>query len=87
MDRQTYIDALNDRWASDSRWQGIERPYGPEAVWRLAGTIPIEHSLASRGAKQFGALLDAEPYIVILYGLVPFDCGSSRSCSYGSSRK
>ncbi|MEE8134335.1 MAG: isocitrate lyase [Gemmatimonadales bacterium] len=66
MDRQTYIDALNDRWASDSRWQGIERPYGPEAVWRLAGTIPIEHSLASRGAKQFGALLDAEPYIAVL---------------------
>ncbi len=66
MDRQTYIDALNDRWANDSRWQGIERPYGPEEVWRLAGTIPIDHSLASRGARQFGKLLDAEPYIAVL---------------------
>lgn len=66
MDRQTYIEALNNRWANDSRWQGIERPYGPEEVWRLAGTIPIDHSLASRGARQFGRLLDAQPYIAVL---------------------
>ena len=66
MDRQAYIDALNNRWANDSRWQGIARPYGPEEVWRLAGTIPIDHSLASRGARQFGKLLDAEPYIAVL---------------------
>jgi len=66
MDRQTYIDALNNRWAYDPRWQGIKRPYGPDEVWRLAGTIPIDHSLASRGARQFGTLLDAEPYIAVL---------------------
>jgi isocitrate/methylisocitrate lyase len=66
MDKRTYIEALNDRWANDSRWQGIERPYGPDEVWRLAGTIPIDHSLASRGARQFGNLLGAEPYIAVL---------------------
>ncbi len=66
MDKQTYIDRLEKQWAEDTRWHGIERPYGPEDVWRLAGTVPIDHSLARRGAKRFGALLDSEAYIAVL---------------------
>ena len=34
---------LKNAWANDPRWQGITRPYTPQDVVRLRGTIHIEH--------------------------------------------
>src|SRR5687767_6234702 len=42
------------------RFDGIERPYSPEDVLRLRGSIPIEHSLARRGAFKLWELLKRE---------------------------
>ena len=39
------------------RFAGIERPYTPEDVLRLRGSVPIEHSLARRGALKLWELL------------------------------
>ena len=39
------------------RFDGIERPYSPEDVIRLRGSVPIEHSLARRGALKLWELL------------------------------
>ena len=43
--------------APPDRFDGIERPYSPEDVLRLRGSIPIEHSLARRGALKLWELL------------------------------
>jgi isocitrate lyase len=45
------------------RFDGIERPYGPEEVERLRGSVPIRHTLAERGANRLWELLQLEPYI------------------------
>jgi len=43
--------------APPGRFDGIARPYGVEDVLRLRGSIPIEHSLARRGALRLWELL------------------------------
>ncbi|MFL6769850.1 MAG: isocitrate lyase [Sphingomicrobium sp.] len=43
--------------APPGRFDGIERPYSPEDVLRLRGSVPIEHSLARRGALKLWELL------------------------------
>lgn len=58
--------ALGSPWKEDDRWKGISRPYGPEAVARLRGSIPIEHTLASLGALRLWRLLHSEPYVPAL---------------------
>jgi isocitrate lyase len=45
------------------RWDGITRPYTKEDVKRLRGSIKIEHTLATLGAKRLWQLLHAEPYV------------------------
>jgi isocitrate lyase len=49
--------------APPRRFDGIRRPYGAEEVERLRGSVPIEHSLARRGADRLWELLHTEPYI------------------------
>jgi len=43
--------------APEGRFEGIERPYAVEDVLRLRGSIPIEHTLARRGALKLWELL------------------------------
>ena len=40
-----------------------KRNYSPDTVRRLQGTVPIEHTLARRGATKLRELLATEPYI------------------------
>jgi isocitrate lyase len=49
--------------APPGRFDGIVRPYGAEEVERLRGSVPIEHSLARRGAHRLWELLRTEPYV------------------------
>jgi isocitrate lyase len=53
-------------WKTDRRWKGISRPYGPEAVERLRGSVAIEHTLATRGACRLWESLHSEPYVPAL---------------------
>jgi isocitrate lyase len=46
--------------APPGRFAGIERPYSAEDVLRLRGSIPIEHSLARRGALKLWELLQGD---------------------------
>lgn len=48
------------------RFDGIERPYGPEDVLRLRGSVAIRHTLAERGANRLWDLLASEPYVPCL---------------------
>jgi isocitrate lyase len=43
--------------APPGRFDGIERPYTPDDVLRLRGSVPVEHSLARRGALRLWELL------------------------------
>ena len=54
---------LDQWWKSDTRWEGVERPYTAEAVMSLRGAVKIEHTLARLGAERFWKLLRTEPYI------------------------
>lgn len=63
MDKKTFTQRLASEWKTSPRWQGIERPYSPEDVWRLKGSYHIEHSLAKLGAERLWSLLHSEPYV------------------------
>src|SRR2546427_1839540 len=56
MDRQAFFTSLERQWATDHRWDGIRRPYGAGAVYRLRGSIDIEYSLARHGAARLWQL-------------------------------
>jgi isocitrate lyase len=61
-DRRTAA-LLQESWQEDDRWIGIERPYSAEDVVRLRGTLPVEHTLARRGAERLWHLLRSEPFL------------------------
>jgi isocitrate lyase len=46
--------------AAAERFEGIERPYSVHDVLKLRGSIPIEHTLAHRGALKLWELLHGE---------------------------
>ena len=63
------IAKLKQDWAENPRWQGIQRPYGAEDVVRLRGSLPIEYTLARRGAEKLWHLCSTEPYVNTLGAL------------------
>jgi isocitrate lyase len=46
--------------APEGRFEGIERPYSVEDVLKLRGSIPVEHTLARRGALKLWELLQQQ---------------------------
>ncbi len=58
--------ALAEGWSSDDRWKGVQRPYRPEDVERLRGSVRIEHTLATLGARRLWKLLSSEPFVPTL---------------------
>ncbi|MCB9671267.1 MAG: isocitrate lyase [Alphaproteobacteria bacterium] len=61
------IELNNDEHAR--RFDGISRPYGPEEVARLRGSVRIEHTLANRGARRLWELLNQRDYVHALGAL------------------
>jgi isocitrate lyase len=57
---------LEAEWKSNPRWAAVKRPYGPQDVERLRGSIHIEHSLALQGAQRLWSLLHSEPFTAAL---------------------
>ncbi|MEU8775570.1 isocitrate lyase [Streptomyces sp. NPDC048606] len=60
---------LEQRWAADSRWAGIERTYSAEDVVRLSGSVREEHTLARRGAERLWRQLHELDYVHALGAL------------------
>jgi isocitrate lyase len=67
--RSTKELAMTLDWATDPRWNGIERSYRPEDVLRLRGPVQEEHTLARRGAQRLWELLHDEDYVPALGAL------------------
>lgn len=63
------IDALEQSWKTDPRWEGIARPYTAADVLHLRGTLPIQYSYADAGAKRLWHLLHTEDFVAALGAL------------------
>src|SRR5437879_6031816 len=57
---------LAKEWSTNPRWQGVTRPYTPQDVERLRGSIHCEQTLARLGADRQWRLLHTEPYVPAL---------------------
>src|SRR5438094_649607 len=66
MDKQEFVSTLEREWTTDSRWDGVTRPYTAGDVYRLRGSIDIEYSLARYGAARLWQLFQDEPYVAVL---------------------
>jgi isocitrate lyase len=56
-------------WQASPRWSGVRRPYTPDDVEKLRGSIHIEHTIARLGAERLWSLLHSEPYVPALGAL------------------
>lgn len=57
------LNIITKEWKENPRWEGVLRPYSARTVLRLRGSLKIEYTLASLGAKKLWALLSKEPFI------------------------
>jgi len=69
MNKNTFTAKLHDEWKNFPRWKGILRPYKPEEVYRLKGTIHREYTLGKLGANRLWKLLNEEKYVRTLSAL------------------
>ncbi len=60
---------LQEDWKTNPRWKGIQRPYTPEEVVKLRGSIKIEYTLARLGAERLWELIHTEPFVRALGAL------------------
>ena len=56
-------EQLKKDWNENPRWKGVTRPYTPEDVVRLRGTVDIEYSLARQGAEKLWKSLHEKPFV------------------------
>ena len=66
MNQQDFITALGRTWSTNSRWNGVARPYSAADVYRLRGSIDIEYSLARYGAARLWELFRDDDYVAVL---------------------
>ncbi|MFZ0369267.1 MAG: isocitrate lyase [Halobacillus sp.] len=62
-------EKLRNQWQEEERWSGVLRPYEPEDVIRLRGSMDIQHTLAEKGAEKLWNLLHEEDYVHALGAL------------------
>ncbi len=66
MEKEEFIRKIKEEWKNSPRWKGIKRPYRPEEVYTLKGTIHREYTLAKLGSRRLWRLLNEEPFIAAL---------------------
>lgn len=59
-DRKAMVNALRQEWATNPRWNHVLRPYTPEEVVALRGSVTVEHTLAKLGAEKLWASIHQE---------------------------
>jgi isocitrate lyase len=67
----TFLSAeqLQRDWDSNPRWKGVKRAYRAADVVRLRGSVPVEYTLARRGAEKLWRDLQALPFVNALGAL------------------
>src|SRR6187551_2462321 len=61
--RELEVQRIKKEWAENPRWKGIKRGYTAEDVFRLRGSVPIEHTLARRGSEKLWRLMHERPFV------------------------
>ncbi|BDD01499.1 isocitrate lyase [Persicobacter psychrovividus] len=69
MTKQERITRLINEWKTNSRWNGVKRPYSAEEVINLQGSIVPENSLAKWGAEKFWQKLNSQDFVAGLGAL------------------
>nr|WP_314841194.1 isocitrate lyase [uncultured Microbacterium sp.] len=54
---------LEEIWATDPRWDGVERTFSADDVIRIRGSVREDSTLAHRGAENLWNLLHTEDYV------------------------
>jgi isocitrate lyase len=54
---------IRNDWVENPRWKGIKRGYSAEDVYRLRGSVQIEHTLARRGAEKLWKMCYERPFV------------------------
>ncbi|RUO36227.1 isocitrate lyase [Aliidiomarina shirensis] len=55
---QKEIEALEQKWATEERWKGVQRTYSAEDVIRLRGSRKTAHTHAEKGAEKLWRLVN-----------------------------
>ncbi len=63
------IAAIQEDWDENPRWRDVKRGYKAEEVFRLRGSLVVEHTLAHRGAEKLWRLVTTTPYVNTLGAL------------------
>src|SRR5471030_2078701 len=61
--RELEVARTKKDWAENPRWQGVKRGYAPEDVYRLRGSLQVEHTLARKGAEKLWRLMHEKPFV------------------------
>jgi isocitrate lyase len=69
MTQQQEALELKRDWEENPRWKGIKRPYTPEQVLKIRGSVKIEYTLARRGAERLWKLMEKESFVRALGAL------------------
>ena len=69
MTKYKKMQSLNEEWSNNSRWRGVDRPYGAEDVKKLQGSLKVEYTLARVGAERLWNLMKDNPYVHTLGAL------------------
>jgi isocitrate lyase len=63
------IAAIKEDWDENPRWRHVKREYTAADVFRLRGSLVVEHTLAHRGAEKLWRLLTTTAYVNTLGAL------------------
>lgn len=69
MSNQDRIQKIQQDWETNPRWKEVTRPYTAEDVIRLRGSLDIDYTLATLGAKKLWEGLNSKPYMAGLGAL------------------
>src|SRR4030095_15816923 len=67
--REQDIALIKQDWQANPRWKHLRRGYSAEDVYRLRGSVTIEHTIARRGAEKLWKLLQEQPLVNALGAL------------------
>ncbi len=61
--RELEVARIKKDWSENPRWAGVKRGFGAEDVYRLRGSMTIEHTLARKGAEKLWKLMHERPFV------------------------
>ena len=67
--KQEKIQALEQDWLNNPRWNGVQRPYTAEEVLKLRGSYTIDYTIATEMSKKFWEKLMTQDFVAGLGAL------------------